>query len=606
MGLGLASRCSRTQAAALSLLLVSAALAGCRSARPSQPRSQPGAGFLGDTHAASDRTPVSSPAGHAGSPGELAAALARALAGGQDEQALGLAGAVAAAGGELDVATWQALRAALDRWPAGRLAALWDALDPQQPPAAHVALRLARVAAHLGQEREATAWLARVEDAAAGPDQAWMQGEIRALRAALPGARATGRRVDPALIAVLLPLSGRHALLGGEMRAAIELAATDHRGAAAADAAGADAGAKLVFLDTAGDPARAVQAVEDAVGQGAVAILGPVGQQTAVAAAGRAAELGVPIALLAPADDAEPAADAGAGVFRLWSSAAWEAAEAARLAVELGHTRLAVLAPRDEHGALAAAVFATRAAALGAEIVARGSYDPTGSELEPDLRAFLGLDPLTNERLRQHLRRHGRQQGWKTFTPDVPFELLYVPDEHERAALVASFLPYYNVEVRSEAFMDAVALRRKHRGRVPQVVQLLGSSGWHHPGLPLRGGPAVEGALVVDIHAGGDSEDFLGDEAARFAESFLDRTGRWPGRVAAEAHDAAMLVLAARARVAPRGGRSRDPRADLARALAGAVLELGVCGPARVERGALVREAVLLRVEGGAFVLHDF
>ncbi|HWN67314.1 MAG TPA: ABC transporter substrate-binding protein, partial [Haliangium sp.] len=497
----------------------------------------------------------------------------------------------------------------------------------QQPPAAHVALRLGRVAAHLGKEREARAWLARARDAPAGPDQAWMQAQTRELGAALQGGRPAGRGVgggiDTALIAVLLPLSGRHALLGNEMRAAIELAAADAGGAnaagvdaTAADASAADAStadaavaqpagrARLVFLDTAGDPARAVQAVEDAVlRQRAVAILGPVGQQTALVAAARAAELGVPIALLAPADDAELAADAAAGVFRLWSSSAWEAAEAARLAVELGHTRLAVLAPRDEHGGLAATVFAARARALGAEIVASGSYDPTGSELEPDLRAFLGLDPLTNERLRQHLRRHGRKEGWKTFTPDVPFELLYVPDEHERAALVASFLPYYNVEVRSEAFMDAVALRRKHQGRVPQVVQLLGSSGWHHPGLPLRGGPAVEGALVVDIHAGGESEDFLGEEGARFAQSFLERTGRWPGRVAAEAYDAAMLVLAARARIRP---GSRSPRADLARALAGAELEPGVCGPARVERGALMREAVLLRVESGTFVLHDF
>jgi ABC-type branched-subunit amino acid transport system substrate-binding protein len=577
----------RRRCVALIAVAAVLALAACRSARP------PRADFVGDTHAGSGGAagePASRPAASAA---ELTDALARALAEGRAEQAIGLASALAAAGGALDEATWAAVRAAVDRVPASRLAALWGTLDARQPPSAHVALRLARVAAHAGSEREARAWLARVRDAGAGPDQAWVAERARELGAAL----RRGRAVDPAVLAVLLPLSGRHARVGSEMRAAIELAAAD-----------AASGARLVFLDTAGDPARAVRAVEDAVQRHrAVGILGPVGQQTALAAAARAAELGVPIALLAPADDAGSGpgsgpgsgADAAVGVFRLWSSAAWEAAEAARLAVALGHTRLAVLAPRDEHGEVAAAVFAAQARALGAE-VQRGGYDPTGSELEPDLRAFLGLTPLTNERLRRHLRRQGRD-GWKTFTPDIGFELLYIPDEHERAALVASFLPYYNVEVRSEGFMDSVALRRKHGGRVPQVVQLLGSSGWHHPSLPMRGGPAVEGALVVDIYAGGDGEDFLGDDAARFAQSFHDRTGRWPGRVAAEAYDAAVIVLAARARVG-----ASDSRAAFARALAGAELGLGVCGPARVAGGSLVREAVLLRVEDGAFVLHDF
>lgn len=580
------------------------ALAGGLAAACGSGRKQ-GTSWLGDTHAgaAATRAGAGTTTAAPASPDELARALARALVerpdAETDTEMIVLANALAAAGGLVDENTWAAVYAAIDRVPAARLLAVWDELVATEPPAAHVALRLARVSAHVGQAREARAWLTRAEDALADHDATAVRAGVDELGALLgaegpaPARPSAGRNVDPAVIAVLLPLSGAYARLGSEMRAAIELAAVD-----------AASGARLVFLDTGGDPARAVQAVDQAVHRHrAVAILGPVGQQTALAAAGRAVELGVPIALLAPADDAGTAADARAGVFRLWSSSVWEAAEAARLAVSLGHTRLAVLAPRDEHGQRAAAAFAAQARALGAEIVQSGSYDPTGSELEPDLRAFLGLDPLTNERLRQHLRRHGRKDGWKTFTPDVRFELLYVPDEHERAALVASFLPYYNVEVRSQELMDAVALRRKHRGRVPQVVQLLGGSGWHHPSLPLRGGPAVEGALVVEVHAGGDSEDFVSEEAARFGQSFHDRTGRWPARVAAEAYDAATLVLAARARLPPGG---RTPRADLARLLTGAELGLGVCGPARIEQGALVREAVLLRVEDGMFVLHDF
>src|SRR5207244_10491661 len=103
--------------------------------------------------------------------------------------------------------------------------------------------------------------------------------------------------------------------------------------------------------------------------------------------------------------------------------------------------------------------------------------DPTATDLEPDVKAFLGLDPLTNERLRRHLARHPKD-GWKTFSPDVDFDLLFVPDEAERAALVASFLVYYNVELRTSDDVDSLALRRKHGGRLPSFVQLLGGAGW--------------------------------------------------------------------------------------------------------------------------------
>lgn len=554
-------------------------------------------GDIGDIHAAPEDAAPATDTDRGSDPGaDLAAipavmtlddaevALARALRDSTPGAVVVYANRLATAGGALDARRRARVHAAVDAVPGASLRALWDQLDATAAPAAAVALRLAMWAAHVGDEEAALPWLARAEQAAAG-DQAAVGERARAMRAAIQARRV----VAPATIAVLLPLSGHFARLGDEMRAAIEQAAE------------ADGEARLVFVDTGGDAARAVAAVDQAVHvHHAVAILGPVGTHESQAAAARAAELGVPIALLAPAAGPDSGADVAAGVFRLWPAATWEAREAARLAVDTGHTRLAVLAPRDEHGARAAQAFAEAAARLGAEVVARGSYDPTATDLAPDIKAFLGLDPAVNERLRRHLRRHGMRDGWKTFSPDVAFELLYIPDEHQRAALVASFLPYFNVEVRSEDFMDILYLRRKHRGRVPQVVQLLGSSGWHHPGLLPRGGPAVEGALVVDAFTGGADEDFASEDAAVFAARFRARTGRVPGTIAAQAHDAAALLLEARRRIG-----TAAPRRDLARELAAARLTAGACGPAHMERGALVREAVLLRVDGEAFVPHE-
>lgn len=458
----------------------------------------------------------------------------------------------------------------IDRATPAELEAAGAAMDPARAPAGAIAARLAAIALHRGDAPAAARWLAV---ARAAPDRAAVAATIDAVAAQLASTVA----VDRELIAVLLPLSGRFAPIGKELRLAIELAPAD--------------GARRVFLDTAGDPAGAAAAVDRAMAQGAVAVLGPVGVREGEAAARRASERGLPIALLAPGDGADPEA----GVFRLVGSPESEARAAAAAALALGSPTAGVLAPRDDIGIAASEAFAEAAAAAGIQVTARGLYDPTATDLEPDVKDFLGLDPVTNARLAAHLRRHGKR-GWQTFSPDVPFALLYLPDRHDRAAIVASFLPYLGVEVRSADFLDPDYLRKKHGGRIPQVVQLLGSSGWNHPGLVARGGNAVDGAYFVEGCPGA-----LGDAAgAELVAGFAARAGRDPSAAAQEAHDAWRLV--ARARVAALV-RSGDARVAFVAALRQAKLDDGACMPASVgPDGQLVREPALLGVEAGEIV----
>ena len=435
-----------------------------------------------------------------------------------------------------------------------------------------IALRLARIAEHRGRLKEARGWAAKAGERGAELLRALDRQES----------------VDPRHIAVLLPLSGKQAAIGLELRAAIQIAAAGAGGR----------GARLTVHDTRGDAAEAERLVDRAADEGAIAILGPVGRAEAAAAAARASLRRIPIALLAP-DAAGAAPDAG--IFRLWPAPEHEAAEAARLAAKLGHDRLAILAPRDEDGLSQTEAFQRAAAAAGVPVVVAATYDPTGSDLEPDVKAFLGLDPAKNERLRRHLRARGAKDGWKTFSPDIPFDLVYIPDDHTRGALIASYFPYFNVEVRNSDVMDTLALRKKHGGRLPSVVQLLGSSGWYHAGLVPRGGPAVDGALIVVPCALGSPSDGLGvevsDAAADLAERFEARAGHAPGPVAAQAHDAALIVLAARA--------SATSRAAFTAALARASLADGACGAARMSQGQLAREASLVQVDADELVPFD-
>lgn len=485
------------------------------------------------------------------------------------------------AGGALSSERARRARLSADAMSREALAKLWPRLRKKLAPAPMVALRLALLTRHAGELGPAVQWLGRVRGK--GP----MAKRARAIEKQL----VAQRKVNPKIVAVLLPLTGRYRALGREARPAIQLAATTV------------GEVELRFLDTGGVAERAQAAVEKAVFElDAVAILGPLGMKESRAAASRAAELGVPMALLSSGGEAAPEL----GIFRLWSSPAWEAREAARIAVALGYDQLAVLAPRDEVGALQAAEFQRAATRARVKVVASGQYEPTGSNLQPDIKRFLGLDPKKNKRLRKHLLKWGTKRGWKTFSPEVKFELLYIPDVHTRAALVASYLPYFNVEVRSRDVIDTIRLKRKHGGRVPRVVQLLGGSGWHHLGIIPRGGAVMEGALVFDVTTGSDHEEYATATGAVFARAFKARTGHTPSTLASQAYDAASMVFIART-AATKQGSKKDVRAAFVRALAKTKLTEGACGPASIRRaGDVSRKATLLRIDSQQFVLHEY
>jgi ABC-type branched-subunit amino acid transport system substrate-binding protein len=431
-------------------------------------------------------------------------------------------------------------------------------------PAARVAVRAARLAWHRG-DRGVAQWV--LQRATGAADQAAVAADIAALEKQM-----IAPAVDPKTIAVLLPLTGKYAAIGSELKVAIQLSTSQ--------------GTTWLFLDTKGDPDGAIAAVEQAKAKGAAAILGPVGEREAIAAARAAALHGIPIGLLAPADGADPAS----GVFRLVGSPADEGRAVARLAHDEGFPTVAVFAPRDDVGGDSAQAFLEEAKRLGLQVTGEGAYDPTGGNLEPEVKDFLGMVPAKNPRFAEHLRRNGKK-GWLNYTPDITFSLLYIPDRYDRAALVAAFLPYFGVELRTTEFPDPDRLRKKHGGVLPQVVQLVGGAGWHHPSLPIRGGPALQGAMFVDSYPG----ELGGDVGIAFSAAFQQRTNRSPSAAAAETYDAAALIAKARAEAAG----SQDVRGGLRSALARGKLDDGACGPAAMGiDGEIQREPAVLEVNG--------
>lgn len=447
--------------------------------------------------------------------------------------------------------------------------------DVAAPGQLELALWAARWWLHARAHDRAAPHLARAKTllaSAAALEQDTALASARTELAGLEGALRVAP-VSAGLVAVLLPMSGRFAAVGRELSRTLTLAPP---------------GVTFRVLDTRGDEREAAAMVDRAVEAGAVAILGPVGDREARAAARRAAERGVPIALLAPGDGASREL----GVLRLAYSVEDEARAVADWAAANDHRAVAVMAPRDDVGELAAAAFATRAAALGLAVVARGLYDAAGGEVERDVKALLGLVPASNPRLARHLRRGGKR-AWQTFVPEVAFSLLYLPDRGERGALIAAYLPYLGVELRTQEIMDPLRLRRKYQGQIPQVVQLIAGAGWSDPSLPARGGPALQGAMVLDVCTG-QRDDVADDARARLT----DALGHPPSAAAAQMLDAATWLTAALA------GPAASDRAAARAALLRTQLELGACGPLAIdEHGEATRQPVLLQIEGEDLVL---
>jgi ABC-type branched-subunit amino acid transport system substrate-binding protein len=570
---------------------------GCGGAPPARPwiEEELGGGFgeeLGQHHVEdSPSAATGDPGGEPGEPADPQAARDAATALRELDAAAAVVGRAAAGSGGPASAALVSARARLDRallaLPPAALGGLEERAARWTDPSTggglagiSAALHAARLFLHAGSPERAAAPLARARAALAAATLAADVAQSLARQLDELAAASAPPSPAPGKVAVLLPLSGRFAAVGQELRRAIELGRAD----------GAGPGAPAwQFLDTRGDPAGAEAAVAQAADGGAVAILGPVGDREAVAAARRASQRGVPIALLSPGDGA----DLGLGVFRLGWSAQDEARAVASWAQANDYQRVAVLAPRDDVGELAAAAFAAQAQALGLTLAASGQYDAVGGSVEADIKRFLGLVPAQNPRLAAHLRRGGKR-AWQTFVPDIPFSLLYIPDRADRAALVAAFLPYLGLELRTEEIMDPLRLRRKYGGVIPQVVQLVGGAGWNSPTLPARGGNAVQGALIFDVCTA-QRDDLAAERAGRLEA----RLGHAATSAAAQAYDAASW-LARSVAAAPR----QADRAAVRAAMAQTRLEEGACGPLAIGAdGEVIRESAALQVDGDELIL---
>ena len=345
------------------------------------------------------------------------------------------------------------------------------------------------------------------------------------------------------LLAALRPLRRRRR----ELRTAIELAPAQ--------------GTKWLFLDTKGDADGAAAAVETAAKQGAVAILGPVGAREVTAAA-RAAALREH-----PDRAARSRGRRRSGGRRVPARRLARPTRAARSRSSRS-PRASRPSPCSRRATTSAPKPPTRSSpkrsASACKSTGQGTYDPTGGDVEPDVKQFLNLVPATNPRLAEHLAHAKTQKlGWETFSPDIPYSLLYIPDRYDRAAIVAAFLPYFNVELRTTEFPDPDMLRKQARrshaaGRPARRRRRLAPSD--------RCRCAAAPRCRARCSSTASPASSAATSAAQFAADFQrERTGRAVVRRRRGVRRRDARRARARSRRPPRDPRARVPRRARAR-----------------------------------------
>lgn len=392
-------------------------------------------------------------------------------------------------------------------------------LLPKLPPAAlpWARLRLALLAEHQRKPREARQHLADAVARSAGHPAAARIEQVRARMEAFAA-------VQRGRLGVVLPLSGPFGAIGKSALPSIKIAAKR-------------AGIKLVIEDTAGKAEQAALAVERLVYEHKVpAIVGPIGALESASAAQVAQRLQVPLMTLTSRADVTRM---GSFIFRHRLTPEAQAKTLARYAVKrMGHRRFAILYPDTDHGRAMTRAFWRTVEALGGQIRGAQAYGPNDVDFSDPIKKLIGRYELSIRKKDPRwvkLNRKARDRALHV-APEVDFEALFIPDRGRRLRTLLPYLTYWDIELKTDRDMLASDLRGKYSGKTPQLVQILGASGFGDPKLVERQIEQANNAIFVD----GWRPEY--SRSTRFARAYETVTGKAPGALAAHAYDAARIM----------------------------------------------------------------
>ncbi|HXV36869.1 MAG TPA: penicillin-binding protein activator, partial [Myxococcota bacterium] len=262
-------------------------------------------------------------------------------------------------------------------------------------------------------------------------------------------------------IGVVLPLTGDFAPFGEDALRGILLAAGTFDAQRPVEQRPR---LRIEIRDSAGSPALAAAGVRELAEQGVAAIIGPLLWKECEAAAAIAEMQRVPLFALT----ARPEVAASRSyVFRVRTMPSDEVQSLADYATRsLAAKRFGILYPRDAYGVGVSGLFWDAIEARGGQVVALAAYDPQSVDFADSIRRLVGYELLTREeqalvaerekriqnarrlpsdaaaRVREAARNMLGPEG-QPLPPIVDFDALFIPESHEKVALIAPQLAFH-------------------------------------------------------------------------------------------------------------------------------------------------------------------
>jgi ABC-type branched-subunit amino acid transport system substrate-binding protein len=327
----------------------------------------------------------------------------------------------------------------------------------------------------------------------------------------------SGVAVDPDLVAVLLPLSGKYKGAAEQVQRALEMGYEK--------SGGTD---RLVFIDTGATPESAVAALEDAVlRQGAIAVVGPLLSDTTDAIVRTAAAMEVPLLSLSQSNDATEHQWVFQGVPSVGDQTE---ALVKRMMVQEDMDRFAIFAPDTAYGRRASEAFRRSVEARQGTITREVYYDPEANALM-EYAAKLGDKNLEDRKselwkLQREAKAAGRDPSKVVLPPRVDFQAIFIPDSARKIPIACAALAYEEFPV------------GEFRPRpTDTLLPLLGLNGWNRDSLVNAGGEYARNSRFTDA--------FRPSANAAFSADYKATTGRTPTSLEAVTVDAGHLLASA-------------------------------------------------------------
>lgn len=344
--------------------------------------------------------------------------------------------------------------------------------------------------------------------------------------------------VEAKNIGVVLPLTGPYATLGNQTLHGLQLAL-------GISGSISKHNFRLIVLDSAGTPERALKAMDDLVFKDHVmVIVGGLAAKTATAEAARAQELGVPFISLSQKPGLTKV---GPFVFGSSVTPKLQVEHIVSYAMDrLGLKRFAVIYPNDGYGVEFSNLFWDEVLRRGGKVNAAQTYNPGEGDFKAHVRKMVGTYYLEDrkaeyEGLLREWKKKNKNNTRKSppetlLPPIVNFDAIFIPDAPKAVGQIAPMLAFNDVN----------------------NVILLGTNLWNTPDIVSRSQTLAEKTIFVDLFQA-DGPAF---QNSPFYKEYLGNYKERPGSFAVQGYDAGVLILA----TMKEGARNRI---DFIRILAG-------------------------------------